>query len=650
MINLKQNLLEHKVYLLIFVFFLHFQIQAQLIAVTDMKGTISEVRNTQVTTATTAPTTPLEGDIWIQTTTGVSNVWDADTTLWKEVNTWLGDTASTINWLGATITADTYIRVQGNLTIRNGILRGYDTGRQFKYNPDGAAVDIQGLEMNGVSMIPNGTFGNDDTFERYRPRGASLTFAPEGLSSSALQSSKSILILENLDDSENPTGGVSEFWHAHWGVIYKNSKRGGNTGIDNLSGGANNYSFVEQTKELKFITKELNNNLIQDSKIFIEEYPFSETISNDDNNFHERNWGPKSYTATTNASGEAEINDILYKIINKRASVAPQIVYVEKDGLGLGAMDAHFWSYNHFYQILPDVSLDGIGQKEIETTLFTDINITETDKIVVDAYTSIDNLDKLYDRAKSWKVTSVNLEYPTINNQPVTVDGKVLDLGNINLIIGATAASAFAINQITNTISIKTTAALEAGTSFNSIKTTGAVSAVNGASLEFGYEDSSGAHKYVSLSNIVSADTILIRDNILGTDIISVTGISGVYETFFLAPTDASDITVNVTRSNYSSFSENYPENELGFERSINLQLTQLIAELQIEILNLTHKILQKEETLYRAFDLTNPTTTITTTAGPSTGLPSVENQQSILDMLNKVFIKVIGNKRKLKE
>jgi hypothetical protein len=88
----------------------------------------------------------------------------------------------------------------------------------------------------------------------------------------------------------------------------------------------------------------------------------------------------------------------------------------------------------------------------------------------------------------------------------------------------------------------------------------------------------------------------------------------------------------------------------LGFERSINLQLTQLIAELQIEILNLTHKILQKEETLYRAFDLTNPTTTITTTAGPSTGLPSVENQQSILDMLNKVFIKVIGNKRKLKE
>ena len=64
---------------------LSFDAQAQLIRVIDNKGTIANVRNNQVTTALTAPTIPLEGDIWFDTTTAISKVWDGTT--WKVIDT-----------------------------------------------------------------------------------------------------------------------------------------------------------------------------------------------------------------------------------------------------------------------------------------------------------------------------------------------------------------------------------------------------------------------------------------------------------------------------------------------------------------------------------------------------------------------------------
>ena len=86
----------------------------------------------------------------------------------------------------------------------------------------------------------------------------------------------------------------------------------------------------------------------------------------------------------------------------------------------------------------------------------------------------------------------------------------------------------------------------------------------------------------------------------------------------------------------------------MSFVREINLQLTQVVAESQIEILNLVMKILQKEEAMYRALDLTNPTLTVTNTISGASGAPTVANQLAILEILNKVFIKVIANRRKL--
>ena len=312
------------------------------------------------------------------------------------------------------------------------------------------------------------------------------------------------------------------------------------------------------------------------------------------------------------------------------------------------AFDIHFLSYGHNYRVT-EQQLKGVEVLEVDLELAQDTYITQSNRATVDAYTTIDNLDQLYDRAKSWKVTTANIEYPTISMQPVTADGTVLDLGNRNLLVDASAGSAFAINAGTNTITIKSTAALVKGTKFSSIKTSGTVSTANGASLEFGYENPIGTiNKYVALSNLSNTDTVLITDNIANTILVNVTGITGDYKAHFIAPADASDLEVSVTRPNFSTFLENYPENEMSLVREINLQLTQVVAESQIEVFNLVLKILQKEEAMYRALDLINPTLNVNITTGPNTGTPSVENQLAILDILNKIFVKVIANHRRI--
>ena len=57
---------------------------AQAVKVIDNKGTIYTIRNNKVTTATSAPTIPVEGDVWIDTsgTSTISKIFD-------DVNGWI---------------------------------------------------------------------------------------------------------------------------------------------------------------------------------------------------------------------------------------------------------------------------------------------------------------------------------------------------------------------------------------------------------------------------------------------------------------------------------------------------------------------------------------------------------------------------------
>lgn len=65
--------------------------KAQEVRVIDNKGTINIVRNNKVTTSVTAPTDPLEGDVWFDTNTTptTANIWNETSTSWISLgNDW----------------------------------------------------------------------------------------------------------------------------------------------------------------------------------------------------------------------------------------------------------------------------------------------------------------------------------------------------------------------------------------------------------------------------------------------------------------------------------------------------------------------------------------------------------------------------------
>jgi hypothetical protein len=149
----------------------------------------------------------------------------------------------------------------------------------------------------------------------------------------------------------------------------------------------------------------------------------------------------------------------------------------------------------------------------------------------------------LYDAAKYWNVQTSNVNYPTATTQVATGAGTTIDLGTLNIIVDALAATAFAVNTGTNTITIKAST-LTNGTKFSLLKTTGTISFANGAIATCALQgivvrDTTGIYSPV-LNNatvrFTSAGTYDLRNaTITGT--VTLTNTSGGAVTVQLLPT-----------------------------------------------------------------------------------------------------------------
>lgn len=111
--------------------------------------------------------------------------------------------------------------------------------------------------------------------------------------------------------------------------------------------------------------------------------------------------------------------------------------------LGADLYDLNIWSYNHLGYKFTDVSMKGLTAADLRATMLTDSAVTETNVSVVNAYTGIGDLEQLYDRAKAFKTTAVNLAIPDIDSQLITANGSECDLGDQELIVDGNASSAF---------------------------------------------------------------------------------------------------------------------------------------------------------------------------------------------------------------
>lgn len=125
---IKLNYLLQIVFILFVLLLPSFNVNAQEVHVIDGKGTIQTVINNQVTTSSTAPTNPLEGDMWFNNTDPnniLVNVWDDDASHWLPIsNDWLGNRTihhTTVTPLAITEAlhnnADIHVENTGVLTI-----------------------------------------------------------------------------------------------------------------------------------------------------------------------------------------------------------------------------------------------------------------------------------------------------------------------------------------------------------------------------------------------------------------------------------------------------------------------------------------------------------------------------------------------------
>lgn len=114
------NDIKHiKTYILTFALVLFtFSINAQEVRVIDNKGTIQTVNNNTVTTSTTAPTLPVENDVWFDTTNNQIKIYDT-VDGWKLITSTLA--SQNIYTADGTLTSDRILNGNTNNLVFNNI-------------------------------------------------------------------------------------------------------------------------------------------------------------------------------------------------------------------------------------------------------------------------------------------------------------------------------------------------------------------------------------------------------------------------------------------------------------------------------------------------------------------------------------------------
>ena len=112
--------------------------------------------------------------------------------------------------------------------------------------------------------------------------------------------------------------------------------------------------------------------------------------------------------------------------------------------------------------------------------MLDDLSITEASKATVDAYTQLETVERFYDRAVAWLVDNITDEAAFL----VTRSSDTIDAGSYDVVIDATASTAFAFNGSTITI--------RAETFVGNLTTTGVVSVANGGVINGVVSDTNG--------------------------------------------------------------------------------------------------------------------------------------------------------------
>ncbi|MDB9899846.1 hypothetical protein OAC85_02845, partial [Flavobacteriaceae bacterium] len=389
-------------------------------------------------------------------------------------------------------------------------------------------------------------------------------------------------------------GGTLTIWGRQYGIKFLNAKDGGNVPTSPSISLHSNGSILETAATVKFDVTNSLGNPIENALVFgkaIDHVLPSAVVVPTGMDFPNQNG---TYSELTSAVGETSAIEVKINYGYLNSSVVRELLWRSNTN-----NTEDFVLYHYAYNSAEvNVDLLGTGLKTVPWTLFDDLSISETNRVTVDGYATIDNLDQLYDRAKSWKVNTANIEFPSINQLLLTTAGTVLNTGDYDLNLDDTAGSVFAVDTGNQTITVKTTA-LVASTQFSSLQSSGTISFANNATLEAGYQDSTGTYAYVELTGMDQQDLAITAMNAgVSSTLLRLSNFSGTYKGHVQLPSLTASITALATRDGFAPWADMLPIGDLLFQREVSTSPSSVTGSNQQLMIQLIYKLLQKTEAL----------------------------------------------------
>lgn len=250
-------------------------------------------------------------------------------------------------------------------------------------------------------------------------------------------------------------------------------------------------TYIEITKELEFNFSDSNWAWV-DAKIYI----------SDDNSWNRLNQNGENHIADKIYNITTAWSTASFEVINGIVNVLNGVNHTQVDKrFADNSLTSFFGTYN--YQLSQtNIKLLGNGNVVTNWTLFDDPSISQPTKSIVDGYTTIDSSAQFYDRAKAHLFDNYVGETQTI----VTKNGSNIDAGSYNVIVDATAASAFAFNGFT--VTIRSSAFIW------DITTSGTVTLLNGAIVNGIVSDINGTTSTLELTGIPAGSSVFVMDDV----------------------------------------------------------------------------------------------------------------------------------------
>jgi hypothetical protein len=255
-----------------------------------------------------------------------------------------------------------------------------------------------------------------------------------------------------------------------------------------LDAGRNNFMYLKCVRPISLVVEDLNGN------------PLTYSYYAKDFNSGNRALGSKNqddrpdkiYNGVNQTSNLDE--DVLVEVIN----YINKTITIDSRTNSNSEIPFSIIAYN---QTITGFAEDLVGLDALQSTvkMTPDLVVSETNRSVVDAYTSIDTPQKFYDIAKSYLVNNYAGQTQPIVNR----DGSTIDAGSYDVVFDTTATNSFSISG--NTIT------LNASSFSGTLITSGSVT-LNSTSYSGTIIDSSGSRSFgsYSVSNLVVGSRVQV--------------------------------------------------------------------------------------------------------------------------------------------